>query len=118
MKIRWISIVLLLALAASSVFAHGDKVHVLGTLEKVNSDSLVVRTKAGKPVEVKLAASTVFVERTNNRDKPAKLSDLAAGDFVVIHATAGDNGLEADQVRFSVPAAPKVAAPAAPKPKS
>jgi len=114
MKIRWISIGLLLALAAGSVFAHGNKVHVLGTLEKVNSDSVVVRTKAGKSVEVKLAASTVFVERTNNQDKPAKLSDLAAGDLVVIHATAGDNGLEADQVRFSVPAASKAAAP---KPK-
>ena len=120
MKIRWISIVLLLALAlaAGAVFAHGGKVHVLGTLERVNSDSVVVKTKAGKSVEVKLAASTVFVERTNNQDKPAKLSDLAAGDFVVIHATAGDNGLEADQVRFSVPAAPKATAPAAPKPKS
>jgi hypothetical protein len=118
MKIRWISIALLLALAAGSVFAHGNKVHVLGTLEKVSSGSVVVNTKAGKSVEVKLAASTVFVERINNQDKPAKLSDLAAGDFVVIHATAGDNGLQADQVRFSVPAAPKPGAPAAPKPKS
>ena len=103
MKIRWISIVLLLGLAAGSVFAHGDKVHVLGTLEKVNSDSVVVRTKAGKSVEIKLAAATVFVERINNQDKPAKLADLAAGDFVVIHATARDSGLEADQVRFSKP---------------
>jgi hypothetical protein len=118
MKIRLISFVLLLSLAAGSVFAHGNRVHVLGALEKVNSDSVVVRTKAGKSVEVKLTASTVFVERTNNQDKPAKLSDLAAGDFVVIHATAGDNGLEADQVRFSVPAAPKAAAPVAGKPKS
>ncbi|SRR6266478_3306526 len=114
MKIRLISITLLLALAAGAVFAHGGKVHVLGTVEKVNSDSVVVKTKAGKSVEVKLAASTVFVERTNNQDKPAKLSDLAADDLVVIHATAGDNGLEADQVRFSVPAASKAAAP---KPK-
>jgi hypothetical protein len=118
MKIRSVSILLLLALAAGSVFAHGNKVHVVGTVEKTNSDSLVVRTKDGKSVEVKLAASTVFVERANNQDKPAKLSDLAAGDFVVIHATAGDNGLEADQVRFSVPVAPKATAPAAPKPKS
>jgi hypothetical protein len=118
MKIRRISIALLLALAAGSVFAHGNKVHVLGTLEKVNSNSVVVKTKAGKSVEVKLAASTVFVERINNQDKPAKLSDLAAGDFVVIHAAAGDNGLQADQVRFSVTAAPKAGAPAAPKPKS
>jgi uncharacterized protein YdbL (DUF1318 family) len=117
MKIRWISIVLLLALAAGSVSAHGSKVHVVGTVEKANSDSLVVKTKDGKSVEVKLAASTVYLERNNNQDKPAKFADLAAGDFVVIHAKPNDTGLEADQVRFSRAGAPKAAAPAAPKPK-
>jgi hypothetical protein len=118
MKIRSISIALLLALAAGSVFAHGNKVHVVGTVEKTNSDSLVVKTKEGKSVEVKLAASTVYFERINNQDKPAKLADLAEGDFVVIHATPKDTGLEAGQVRFSRPVAPKAAAPAATKPKS
>ena len=117
MKIRWISILLLLALAACSVFAHGDKVHVVGTVEKTNSDSLVVKTKDGKSVEVKLAASTLYLERNNNQDKPAKLADVAPGDFVVIHATPKDTGLEAGQVRFSRPVAPKAAAPATPKPK-
>jgi len=118
MKFRLISIALLFALAAGSVFAHGNKVHVLGTVEKVSPDSVLVKTKEGKSVEVKLAASTVYVERNNNQDKPAKLSDLVPGNLVVIHATSKDTGLEADQVRFSVPAAPKIAAPAAPKPKS
>ena len=118
MKIRWISILLMLALAAGGVSAHGDKVHVVGTVEKANADSLVVKTKDGKSVEVKLAASTVYLERNNSQDKPAKLADLAAGDFVVIHATQKDSGLEADQVRFSRPGTPKTAAPAAPKPKS
>ena len=118
MKILLISIVLLLALAAGSVFAHGDKVHVVGTVEKANSDSLVVKTKEGKSVEVKLAASTVYLERDNNQDKPAKHADLAVGDFVVIHATPKDTGLEAGQVRFSRPVTPKAAAPAAPKPNS
>jgi len=33
-KIRWISILLLLALTAGGVFAHGNKVHVIGTVEK------------------------------------------------------------------------------------
>jgi ferredoxin-fold anticodon binding domain-containing protein len=118
MKIRLVSIVLLLALAAGGVSAHGNKVHVFGIVQKVNPDSVVVKTKEGKTVEVRLAASTVYVERNNNQDKPAKLSDLAAGDLVVIHATPKDNGLEAGQVRFSVPAASKAEAPAAPKPKS
>ena len=118
MKIRLISMMLLLALAACSVFSHGDKVHVVGTVEKTNSDSVVVKTKDGKSLEVKLAASTVYLERINNQDKPAKLTDVAPGDFVVIHATPKGNGLEAGQVRFSRPVAHKAAAPAAPKPKS
>ena len=118
MKIRMLSIVMLLGLAAGSVFAHGNKVHVVGTLEKVNPDSVVVKTKEGKSVEVKLLASTVYMERSEKQDKPGRLADLALGDFVVIHATPKDSALEADQVRFSVPAATKVAAPAAPKPKS
>jgi len=119
MRIRLISLVLLLALAPGAVFAHGGKVHVVGTIEKTTSDSVVVKTKDGKSVAVKLAASTVYLERIKNQDKPAKMADLAAGDFVVIHATSNDTGLEADQVRFSRPAAaPKVAAPALPKPKS
>lgn len=118
MKIRLISILLLLVLGAGNVFAHGDKVHVIGTVEKTNSDSLVVKTKEGKSVEVKLAASTTYLERNNSQDKLAKLADLAAGDFVVIHATQKDTGLEADQVRFSRPGAAKAAAPAAAKPKS
>jgi len=118
MKIRWVSILLLLALAAGSIFAHGDKVHVVGTVEKTTSDSLVVKTKEGKSVEVKLSASTVYLERNNNQDKPAKLADLAAGDFVVIHATPKDTGLEAGQVRFSRPVAPNATAHAAAKPKS
>src|SRR5258705_12303553 len=107
-----------LSLAVCSVFSHGSKVHVVGTVEKTSFDSLVVKTKEGKSVEVKLAASTVYLERNNSQDKPAKLADLAAGDFVVIHATPKDTGLEAGQVRFSRPDAPKAAAPAAPKPKS
>jgi hypothetical protein len=118
MKIRLISILLLLALAAGSVCAHGSKVHVVGTVEKTNSDSLMVKTKDGKSVEIKLSASTVYLERNNNQDKPAKFADLTAGDFVVIHATPKDTGLEADQVRFSRAGAPKATAPASPKPKS
>src|SRR5207245_3122914 len=95
MKIRSISIALLLALAAGSVFAHGNKVHVVGTVEKTNSDSLVVKTKEGKSVEVKLAASTVYFERINNQDKQAKLADLYEDDFVVIHATTNITDLVA-----------------------
>src|SRR6266436_1968767 len=91
------------ALAASVTLAHGDKKHVIGTVEKVGADSVVVKTAAGKSVEVKLVASTTYVSRVGNEDKSAKLADLAVGDRVVIHATPKGETLEANEVRFSSP---------------
>ena len=118
MKFRLSSLVLLVALATGTAFAHGNKVHVSGTVERISTDSVVVKTADGKSVEVKIAASTVFLSRVNNEDKPARAGDLAAGDRVVIHATPKDNTLEADEIKFSVPAAAKPAKPAPGKPKA
>ena len=127
MKSRARTLALLFTLVSCSAFAHGNKVHVLGTLEKISPDSVLVKTKEGKSVEVKLVASTVYVLHLTsssgnasdlNEDKPAKISDLAVGDVVVIHATPKDNALEADEVRFSVPMAAKPTATTPAKPKS
>jgi hypothetical protein len=117
MKLRLWPLALLMALVATVAFAHGTKVHVRGTVEKVGADSLVVKTADGKSVEVKIAASTVFLSRSNNEDKPAKASDLAAGDLVVIHATPKDKNLQADEIKFSVPTATKSAPPTPAKPR-
>lgn len=83
--------------------AHGDKKHVLGTIEKLDAASVTVKTRDGKSVEVKLVASTVYVSRVGTVDKPAKLADVAVGQMVVIHATPKGEELEADEVRFSAP---------------
>jgi hypothetical protein len=126
MKIRLIALVLMSALFMGMASAHGNKVHVSGIVEKISAESVMVKTRDGKSVEVKLVASTVYlshvVDKTAkpadaNPDKPAKLSDIAVGNLVVIHATPKDDGLEADEVKFSVPSA-KTAAPASPKPQS
>ncbi len=118
MKLRMTMLALLAILFTGEAFAHGNKVHVRGTVEKIGTDFLLVKTPDGKSVEVKLVASTIYISRANNEDKPAKMADLAAGDFVVIHATSKDNALEADEIKFSVPAATKAAPPALQKPKS
>src|SRR5260370_13255697 len=118
MKFRLSSLVLLVVLATGTAFAHGNKVHVSGTVEKISADSVVVKTADGKSVEVKIAASTVFLSRVNNEDKPAKAGDLAAGDRVVIHATPKDNTLEADKIKFSVPAPANPAKPPSAKPQA
>jgi len=125
MKFRLSSLALLLALVTAPALAHGNKVHVRGTIEKISAESVLVKTPDGKSVEVKLVASTVYVSHTASKaaqstdlnvDKPAKLTDLAVGNIVVIHATAKDNGLEADEIKFSAPAAakPPTSAPAKP----
>jgi|SRR4051812_24317232 hypothetical protein len=114
-KMYVLLVLVLIASAASVTLAHGDKKHVVGTVEKVNADSLVIKTPAGKSVEVKLVAATVYVSRVGNEDKPAKQSDLAVGARVVIHATPRGATLEANEIRFS--AASSAAASAA-KPRS
>jgi hypothetical protein len=115
MKTKLYGLLAIAALMASVALAHGDKKHVMGTLEKINAHSIVVKTAAGKSVEVKLVATTVYVSHAGNEDKPAKLADLAVGHRVVIHATPKGEALEADEVKFSAPAA---ASASAAKPKS
>jgi hypothetical protein len=100
MKLRLLSFVAVVTLLASMAIAHGDKKHVIGTLEKINADSVVVKTADGKSVEVKVVATTTIVSRDG---KAAKLSDLAVGERVVIHATPEGDTLSADEVRFSPP---------------
>jgi hypothetical protein len=117
MKLRMGMFALALAVIPSAVLAHGSKVHVLGTVERIDANSVSVKAKDGKSEEVKLTASTVYLLRSNNEDKPAKFSDLAVGYLVVIHATSKENTLEADEVKFSVPTASKPAAAAPSKPK-
>ena len=122
MKAKWLTLGLALAFAGGVAFAHGNKVHVKGTVEKIG-DSLWVRTPEGKTVEVKLVASTVYILHLRSKpgeapeDKPAKRADLAVGDPVVIHATPKEGNLEADEIKFSAPSSNKLA-PAAPEPKS
>jgi len=94
-----IAIAMVVALpAAAPVLAHGDKVHVMGVIEKVTADAVTVKTKEGKSVEVKLAATTVY---TTSADQPAKASDLAAGQRVVIHADPKGKDLIAATVKFA-----------------
>ncbi len=118
MKFRFFPSLAMIVLTAVGAFAHGNKKHVVGTLEKINTDSVVVKTADGKSVEVKLAAATAYVSRIDKADKPAKVSDLAVGDRVVIHATPKGETLEADEIKFSPASSAHTADPAAKKPSS
>jgi hypothetical protein len=116
MKLRSLALLVSVVFLAGAALAHGDKKHVVGTVEKTSADSVTVKTADGTSVEVKLVATTTYISRSGNVDKPAKASDLVVGDRVVIHATPKGDTLEAAEVRFSAPGA--AATGAASKPKS
>lgn len=110
MKLRWIVILIAFAIAAPA-FAHGEKKHVVGTIEKLSPEAITVKTKDGKAVDVKLAPTTAYV---TSEDKPAKFADLAVGQRVVIHADPKGSDLIAATVKFAAGAAMPAAA-ASPK---
>jgi len=97
MRLRWIALLIAFALAAPA-FAHGDKKHVVGTIEKLSPEAITVKTKDGKTVDVKLATTTTYV---TSDDKPAKFADLAVGQRVVVHADPKGSELIAATVKFS-----------------
>ena len=102
---RFFTVLLSVVFVAITLSAHGDKKHVIGTIEKLNSGFVTVKTRDGKSVQVKLVPSTTYVARVATVDKPAAISDLAVGENVVIHATPKGADLEADEVRFSAASA-------------
>src|SRR5690242_12803041 len=101
-RFQFLWLLAIVAMTAVLASAHGDKKHVIGTLEKVSADSVTVKTADGKSVEVKLVTNTMYVSRDG---KTSKQSDLAVGERVVIHATPTGDTLSADQVKFSPPGA-------------
>jgi hypothetical protein len=111
MKRRFCALLTALAFIAALAAAHGDKKHVIGTIQKLDAASVTIKTRDGKSVEVKLVSSTAYIKRVNTVDTPAALSDLAVGENVVVHATPKGDTLEADEVRFST----AVASPTTPK---
>ena len=97
MKLRWIAMLLAVVIALPA-FAHGDKTHVMGVIEKVDQGSVTVKTKEGKSVEVKLAETTTY---TTADGKVVKLPTLTVGQRVVIHADSRAGQLIAATVKFA-----------------
>lgn len=100
MKFRGILLTVILAVATTTALAHGDQKHVVGTVEKISVDAVVVKTGDGKSVEVKLLSKTIYMQKDG---KSAQSSDLTVGDRVVIHATPHGDALEANEVKFAKP---------------
>jgi hypothetical protein len=98
MKPRILILVASIALIAAAAAAHGGEEHAIGTVTKVAQDSITVKTTANKAVAVAVVPETKFIKSK----AAAKISDLSAGDRVVIHAKEPTEGhLVADTVEFA-----------------
>ncbi|MCC6590233.1 MAG: hypothetical protein IT168_26305 [Bryobacterales bacterium] len=95
-----------LALLGSTLMAHGGFEHVMGTVSKIGPTTVTVETTDKKMVEVVIDAKTKF----SREDKAATVSDMKAGDRVMIDAKPVDKKLVADSVKLGTAASKGTAA--------
>ena len=77
-----------IALAALPASAQNNAVRIVGTVDKLNGDSIVVKNEDGGQMEtLKLSPQLNIFQ-----NKPAKLSDIKANDFVASAAVKGADG--------------------------
>ena len=74
--------------------AHGGLEHITGTVTNVGDNILAVKTTTGKTVQIHVDGKTEYVRGK----QAAKISDLNAGDRVVIHAMEMNGSLVAHEV--------------------
>jgi len=95
---RMITILLVVMLAAGSLFAHGKGQQVMGIVTAMTGNSITVKTTAEDPVTIYTMADTKY----DKGGAAASINDLKGGDRVVIHATKISDKLMATEVWFGV----------------
>jgi hypothetical protein len=95
-------------------FAHGDAVHLRGTVTQINGQSITIQTTGGpaKAVTFTVADQT----KIDRAGKVAVLKDLKVGDRVAVEIPKGKT--EAESVKIGAAAAAKPAAKPAAERKS
>lgn len=77
--------------------AHEDKPHIMGTVMALDAQHMMVKTKQGETISVRLNSETKY-----RRGKATATGvDLQVGDRVVVDATGEGNTLTASEIRFS-----------------
>lgn len=71
---------LIVLLAASAALAHGGPGNLLGTVKDVNEGQMVVTTKDGHEVSVRLTEKTKYEKAS----KPAAIQDVVVGARVSV----------------------------------
>lgn len=93
---RTLLAVVCLCVLAPVLLAHGNEVHLLGTVAKISETEITVETRTKEMQIVEIVPATKFVKS----GAPASLKDLHQGDRVVVHARRAGDSLEAQEVRF------------------
>ena len=93
---HFLAAVVFFVFSASTVRAHGDEIHVMGTISKIDGTTITVTGSDGTSKSVVLDPETKFIKKSS----PAKREDLKVGDRVVIHAKEVSNALHATEVKI------------------
>lgn len=87
---KTITLFLSVVLFAAVALAHGDELHLKGTITKVTDKSITIEDQNKKSAEITLAADTKYMKG----DADAALKDFKVGDRVVITAKkSGDKSV-------------------------
>jgi Cu/Ag efflux protein CusF len=98
---RLATLILLVAnllLASVVAMAHGDLVHVIGTVAKVSNTTVSVKTSDGKTVDVQFGEKTTYLRMKTAIDK----GGIKVGDRIVIHAAKVNEKLVAHTVEIGI----------------
>lgn len=91
-----IATTVLILILSTIVLAHGDQLHVMGTVTKIDAGSITVKTTTGEVKMVMVLPTTKFLRGT----AAATAQDVKVGDRVVIHAKPGGEMLHATEVKI------------------
>ena len=99
-----------LMLGVTGAFAHGDAVHVRGTVTQITGQSVTIQpvTKGAKALTFTVADHTEI----DKMGKVAALKDLKVGDRVAVEIPKGKSEAESIKIGAAAPAKPTATATA------
>lgn len=92
---RLLALILTIGLFTFAAFAHNGEHHMIGTVVSVDSSSITVKMMDGTTHKAVLNDKTKYLRGTD----AIAVSDIKAGDKVVIHATEANEVMTATEVK-------------------
>ena len=107
MKRTLLSLVMTFTMAGAVAMAHGDALHVRGTVTQIDGQSVTIQptTKGAKALTFTVADHTEI----DKVGKVAALKDLKVGDRVAVEIPKGKTEAESIEIGAAAPAKPTAA---------